>query len=158
MSIELGIPSNHLVLCHPLLLLPPIFLSIKVFSNESALCIRWPKYRSFSFSISPFNKYSGLTSFRINWYALLVVQGTLKESSPTPQFGSINSLALSQQWPEAISQLLINISNPKTRTHLGALFTAQLSTLWGQIGRSTSKNKLFYIHICNILQQPAINF
>ena len=71
-------PSNHLILCHPLLLLSSIFPSIRVFSNESALCIRWPKYRSFSFSISPSNEYSGLISFRIDWLGLLAVQGTLK--------------------------------------------------------------------------------
>ena len=71
-------PSNHLILCHPLLLLPPIFPSIRVFSNELALCIRWPKYWSFSFSISPSNEYSGLISFRIVWFDLLAVQGTLK--------------------------------------------------------------------------------
>ena len=71
-------PSNHLILCRPLLLLPSIFPSIRVFSNESVLQIRWPKYWSFSFSISPSNEYSGLTSFRINWLDLLAVQGTLK--------------------------------------------------------------------------------
>ena len=71
-------PSNHLILCHPLLLLPPIFPSIRIFSNELALCIRWPKYWSFSFSISPSNEYSGLISFRIDWFDLLAVQGTLK--------------------------------------------------------------------------------
>ena len=78
MSIELVMPSNHLILCHPLLLLPSIFPSIRVFSNESALRIRWPKYWSFSFSISPPNEYSGLISFRIDWSDLLAVQGTLK--------------------------------------------------------------------------------
>ena len=78
MSIELVMPSNHLVLCHPLLLLPLIFPSIRVFSNESALCIRWPKYWSCSFSISPSNEYSGLISFRMDWLDLLAVQGTLK--------------------------------------------------------------------------------
>ena len=78
MSIELVMPSNHLILCHPLLLLPSIFPNIRVFSNESALCIRWPKYWSFSFSISPFNDFSGLISFRIDWLDLLAVQGTLK--------------------------------------------------------------------------------
>ena len=78
MSIELVIPSNHLILCHPLLLLPSIFPRIRVFSNESALHIRWPKYWSFSFSISPSNEYLGLTSFRIDWLDLLAVQGTLK--------------------------------------------------------------------------------
>ena len=78
MSIKLVMASNHLVLCHPLLLLPSTFPSIRVFSNESALCIRWPKYLSFSFSISPSNKYSGLIFFRMDWLDLLVVQGTLK--------------------------------------------------------------------------------
>ena len=71
-------PSNHLILCHPLLLLPTIFPSIRVFSNESVLHIRWPKYWNFSFSISPYNEYSGLISFRMYWLDLLVVQGTLK--------------------------------------------------------------------------------
>ena len=78
MSIELVMPSNHLILCHPLLLLPSIFPSIRVFSNESLLCIRWPKYWSFSFSISPSNEYSGLISFRMDWLDLLEVQRTLK--------------------------------------------------------------------------------
>ena len=78
MSIESVMPSNHLILCRPLFLLPSIFPSIRVFSNESALCIRWPKYWSFSFSISPSNKYSGLISFRMDWLDLLAVQGTFK--------------------------------------------------------------------------------
>ena len=78
MSIVSVMPSNHLILCHPLLLLPSIFPSIRVFSKESVLCIRWPKYWSFSFSISSSNEYSGLISFRIDWFVLLVVQGTLK--------------------------------------------------------------------------------
>ena len=77
MSIESVMPSNHLILCHPLLLLPSIFPSFKVFSNESALCIKWPNYWSFSFSISPSNEYSGLISFRMDWLDLLAVQGTL---------------------------------------------------------------------------------
>ena len=78
MCIELVMPSNHLILCHPLLLLPSIFPSIRVFSNESVLHIRWPKYWSFSFSISPSNEYSGLISFRMDWLDLLAVQGILK--------------------------------------------------------------------------------
>ena len=77
MFIELMMPSNHLILSCPLLLLPPIFSSIRVLSYDSALCIRWPKYWSFSFRISPFNKYSGLISFRMDWFDLLAVQGTL---------------------------------------------------------------------------------
>ena len=78
MSIESVMPSSHLILCRPLLLLPSIFPSIRVFSNESALHIRWSKYWSFSFSILPSNEYSGLNSFRIDWLDLLAVQGTLK--------------------------------------------------------------------------------
>ena len=93
MSIESVMPSNHLILCRPLLLLPSIFPSIRVFSNESALCIRWPKYWSFSFNINPSNEHPGPISFRMDWLDLLAVQGTL-ESSPKPQFKSINSSAL----------------------------------------------------------------
>ena len=78
MFITSVMPSNHLILCHPLLLLPSVFPSIKVFSNESALRVRWPKYWSFSFSISPSNEYSGLISFRMDWLDLLAVQGTFK--------------------------------------------------------------------------------
>ena len=77
-STESVMPSNHLILCRPLLLLPSIFPSIRVFSNESALCIRWPKYWSFSFNIIPSNEHPGLFSFRMNWMDLLAVQGTLK--------------------------------------------------------------------------------
>ena len=78
MSIESVMPSKHLILCHPLLLLPSIFPSIRVFSDESVLCIRWPKYWSFSFSISPSNEYLGLISFRMDWLDLFAVQGTFK--------------------------------------------------------------------------------
>ena len=78
MSIKSVMPSSHLILCHPLLFLPPIPPSIKVFSDESALCMRWPKYWSFSFSISPSSEHPGLVSFRMDWLDLLAVQGTLK--------------------------------------------------------------------------------
>ena len=78
MSIESVMPSNQLMLCRPLFLTPPIFPSIRVFSNESTLCIRWPKYWSFSFSVSPSNEHPGLISFRMDWFDLLAVQGTLK--------------------------------------------------------------------------------
>ena len=94
MTIELVMLSNHLILCRPHILLPLIFPSIRVFSNESALHIKWPKYWSFSFSISASNEYSGLNSFRIDWFDLLEVQGTQK-SSPMPQFKSISSSELS---------------------------------------------------------------
>ena len=78
MSIKSLMPSKHLILCHPLLLLPPVFPSIRVFSSESVLSVRWPKYWSFSFSISPSNEYSGLISFTVDWLDLLAVQGALK--------------------------------------------------------------------------------
>ena len=94
MPIELVMLSNHLILCHLLLLLPSVFLSIRVFFNELALCIRWPKYWNFSFSISPSNEYSGLISFRIHGLDLLNVQVILK-SPPAPQFKGISSSALS---------------------------------------------------------------
>ena len=92
MSIESVMPSDHLLLCRPLLLLPSIFPSFGVFSNEAALRSKEPKYWSFSFSISPSSEYSGLISFRIDWFDLLAVQGTLK-SLQQPQFKSINYLA-----------------------------------------------------------------
>ena len=96
MSLQSVMPSSHLIPCCTLFLLPSIFPSIRVFSNESALHIRWPKYWSFIFSISPSNEYSGLISFRMDWLDLLAVQGThSQESSPTPQFKSINSSAIS---------------------------------------------------------------
>ena len=93
-SIESVMPSSHPILCRPLLLMPPNPPSIRVFSNESTLHMRWPKYWSFSFNISPSNEHPGLISFRMDWLDLLAVQGTL-ECSPTPQFKSINSSALS---------------------------------------------------------------
>ena len=93
MSLESVMPSNHLILCGPLLLLPSIFPSIRVLSNESVLCIRWPKYWSFSFSLS--NEYSGLISFRIDWFDLFAVQGTRRNLFQKPQFKSINSSVLS---------------------------------------------------------------
>ena len=96
MSIKPLMPSSHLILCRPLLHLPPIPPSIRVFSKESVLCIRWPKYWSFSFNISLFIEYSGLISFRMDWSDLLAIQENLfQESSSTPQFKSISSLALS---------------------------------------------------------------
>ena len=95
MSIELVMSSNHLILCHPLLLLPSIFPSIRVFSNESVLHIRRPKYWSFSFNISPSNEHPEMISFRMNWLDLLAVQETLKSLLLTPQFKCINSLVLS---------------------------------------------------------------
>ena len=95
MSIESVMPSSHLILCRPLLLLPSIFPSIRVFSDESALHIRWPKYWSFSFKISPTNEHPGLTSFRMDWLDLLAVQETIKSLLQYQQFKSINSSTLS---------------------------------------------------------------
>ena len=105
MSIESVMPSNHLILCHPLLLLPSIFPSIRIFSNESALRIRWSKYWSFSFNISPSNEYSELISFRIDWFDLLAVQGTFKSLSSTPQFESINFSVLSLLYSPTLTSI-----------------------------------------------------
>ena len=102
MSIELVMPSNHLILCHPLLLLPSIFPNIRVFSNDSVLCIRWPKYWSFSFRISPSKEYSGLISLRIDWLEILAVQGILKS-------------------------LLQHRSSKSSILHCSAFFTVQIS-------------------------------
>ena len=109
MCIESAMPSNDLILCHPVLLLPSIFPSIRVFSNESALCIRWPKYWSFSFSISPSNEYSGLSSFSIDWFDLLAVQETLKSLL---QHHSSNSILRSVFFEVQLSHL--NIITGKT--------------------------------------------
>jgi len=103
-SIESLMPYSHLILCRPLLLLPSIFPSIRVFSNESVLCIRWAKYRSFSFSISPSNEYSGLIFFRMDWFDLLAVQGTLKSLL---QHHSSKALSL---WHSAF--LMVQLSHP----------------------------------------------
>ena len=94
MSIESVMLSNYLILCHPLLFLPSIFSSIRVFSSELSLCIRWPKYWSFSFSIHPFNEYSGLISFRVDWFDLLAVHGTLKSLLQHHNSKNINSSVL----------------------------------------------------------------
>ena len=101
-------PSNHLILCHPLLLLPSIFPSIRVFSNDSALNIKWPKYSSFSFSISPSNEYSGLISFRVNWFDLLGVQGTLKS---LPQHHNLKASIL-----QCSAFFMVQLSHPYMTT------------------------------------------
>ena len=107
MPFESMMPSNHLILCYPLLLLPSIFPSIRVFSNQSVLCIRWPKYWSFRFSISPSNEYSGLISFRIDWFDLLTVQRTLMSLLQN------HSLKASILWPSAFfnGPTLISVDN-----------------------------------------------
>ena len=109
MSLESVMPSNQLIHWHPLLLLPSIFPSIKVFSNESALCIRWPKYWSFGFSISPSNEYSEFISFRIDWFDLLAVQGTLK-SLLQYYILNINPSALSLLYGPSIHDYLKNMA------------------------------------------------
>ena len=111
MSIESVMPSNHLILCCSLLLLPSIFPSIRVFSNESALYIRWSKY--WSFSISPSSKHLGLISFRIDWFDLLAVQGT-QEPSPEPQFKGINSSVLRLLYGPTLGSKFFYFFNHKT--------------------------------------------
>ena len=108
MPIESVRPSNHFILCHPLTLLLSIFPSIRVFSNESALCIRWPKYWNFSFNISPSNEHPGLVSFRMDWLDLLAVQGTLKS---LPQH---HSSKVSILWRSAF--FIVQLSNPYMTT------------------------------------------
>ena len=125
MSIELVIPSSHLILHRPLLLLPSIFPSIRVFSNELVLCIRWPNYWSFSFSISPSNEYSGLISFRIDWLHLLAVQGTLKS------LFQHHSLKASILWRSAF--FIVQLSHPYMTT--GKTITL---TRWTFVGKVMS--------------------
>ena len=117
MSIESMVPSNHLILCHPLLFLPSIFPSIRVFSNESARHIRWPKYWSFNFSISPSNEFSGLISFRINWFDLPAVQGTLRS------FLQHQGLKTSILWCPTF--LIVQISHPYMTTGKTIALTIQ---------------------------------
>jgi len=121
MSIELVMPFNHLILCRPLLHLPSIFPSIRVFWNESALCSRWSKYWSFSFSISPFNEHSRLISFRIDWFDLLADQRRDSEvSSPAPQFKSINSPALSLLYGPTLTSIQL-LEKPEFRLYKALL-------------------------------------
>ena len=110
MSVKSVMPSNHLILCRPLLLLPSIFPSIRFFSNESVLCIRWPKDWSFSFSISPSSEYSGLVSFRMDWLDLLAVQGTLK--SLLQHHSSKASILRRSAFTEAFTQALWSLCTP----------------------------------------------
>ena len=122
MSMALVIPSNHLILCRPLLLLPSIFPSIRVFSNASALHIGWPKYWNFSFNISPSNEYSGLISFWIDWFCLFVVQGTLKSllqhhnlKASILQFSSVQFSSVAQSCPTLCDPM--NRSTPGLPVH-----------------------------------------
>ena len=143
MSIESVMPSNHLVLYHPLLLPPSIFPSIRVFSKELVLHIRWPKYWSFSFSISPSNEYSGLIFFQIDWFA---VRGTL-ESSPTPQFKSVNFLALSFLYSPILTSIhdyWKNHSFDYRRTLVGKV----MSLLFNMLSRLVITFLICPYHIC----------
>ena len=131
-------PSNHLIFCHPLLLPPSIFLSIRVFSNESALHIRWPKYWSLSFSISPSNEYLGLISFRINWLDLFAVQGTLKN-------------------------LLQHLSSKASILQLSAFFRVQLSHPYVTTGKPISLTRWTFVGkvmslFFNMLSRMVITF
>ena len=143
MSIELVMPSNHLVLCHPLLLLLSVFPSIRVFSNESALCIGWPKYWSFIFSVSPSNEYSGLISFRINWLDLLAVQDTLKRLL---QHHSSKASILQRSAFSAQCSVIVQLSHPYMTT--GKTITL---TRWTFVGKVMSL-------LFNMLYRLAILF
>ena len=130
-------PSNHLILCHPLLLLPSIFPSIRVFSNESVLHIRWPKYWSFSFSLSPSNEHPGLISFRMNWLDLLAVQGTLKS--------------------------LLQYHSSKASILCSAFFIVQLSHPYMTTGKTISFTRRVFVDkvmslLCNMLSSLVIIF
>ena len=123
-------PIESLILCYPLLILPSIFPSIRVFTNELALHIRWPKYWSFSFSISLPSKYSGLISFRMDWFDLLAIQGTLQECAPTPQFKSINSLVLSFLYSPTLTSIHDYWKNHSIRqTFVGKVMSLLFSML-----------------------------
>ena len=126
MSTESVMPSNNLVLCHPLLLLPSTFPSIKVFSNELEIRIRWPKYWSFSFSISPSNEYSGLISFRIDWFDILAVQGTLK--SLLQHHSSKTSIL------RCIAFFIVQLSHPYMTTGKTIVSHHFLANRWGKNG------------------------
>ena len=138
MSIELVMPSNHLILCHPLLLPPSIFPSIRVFSNESVLHIRWPKYWNFSFGISPSNEYSGLVSFGIDWLDLLTVQGTLKSLLQN------HSSKASVLWHSAF--FIVQLSHPYMTTGKTTALTR-----WTVVGKVMSL-------LLNILSRLIITF
>ena len=142
MSVVLVMPSKHLILCHPLLLLPSVFPSIRVFSNKSALCIRWPKYWSFSFSISPSNEYSGLISFRIDWFDLFAVQRTLKGLLQH------HSLKASIIWLSAI--FMVQLSHPYM-----PIRKVIALTIWTSVGKVMS---LLFNMLARCLPTPDPEF
>ena len=151
MSIKFVMPSNHLILCHLLLFLPSVFPSIRVFSNQSALCIRWPKYWSFSLNISPSNEHPGLISIRMDWLGLLAVQGTLKNLL---QHHSSKALIL---WHSAF--FIVQMSHPymttgKTialtrQTFVGKVMSLLFNTLSRLIITFLPRSKCLLIHGCN---------
>ena len=147
MSSELVMPSNHFIFCHPLLLLPSIFPSIRVFSNESALCMRWPKYWSFSFNISPSNEHAGLISFRMSWLDLLAVQGTLK--SLLQHHSSKASI------PRHSAFFIVQLSHPYMTTGKTIALTR-----WTFVGKVMSLlfNMLSRLVITFLPQQASFNF
>ena len=122
-------PSNHLILCHPLLLLPSIFPSIRVFSNESALCIRWPKYWSFSFNISPSNEHPGLISFRMGWLNLLAVEGTLESSKSSIQKHSSKASVLQCSAFFIVQLSLLYMTTEKTIVLTRGTFVSKVMSL-----------------------------
>ena len=140
-------PSNHLILCRPLLLLPSIFPIIRVFSNESVLCIRWPKDWSFSFNIGPSIEYSGLISFRIDWLHLLAVPRGSQESSPSPQFKSINSSVL--------AYFIVQLSHPYMT--VGKTIPLTRWTFVGQV-MSLLFNMLSRLVIAFLPRSKCLNF
>ena len=140
MSIESVMPSSHLILCHPLLLLPSILPSIRVFSNESALRIRWPKYWSFSFNISPSHEHPGLISFRMDWFDLLAVQGTLK-SLPQHHSSKASILLLS-------AFFIVRLSHPYMTTGKTTALTR-----WTCVGKVMSLLLIFYLLLLLLLSR-----
>ena len=141
MSIESVMPSIHLILCHPLLLLPSIFPSIRVFSNESVLCIRWPKYWNFSFSISPSNEYSGLISFTMDWLELLAVQGTLKSLL---QHRSSKASIL---WHSAF--FIVQLSQPYMTTGKTIALTRWTFVMANRCGNNENSDRLYFLGLQN---------
>ena len=151
MSIESVMPSNHLILCRPLLLLPSIFPNIRVFANESALCIGWPKYWSFSLNISPSNEYPGLISFRMDWLDLLVVQGTLK------------SLLQHHSSKVSILQHSAYLSSKASILQHSAFFTVQLSHPYMTTGKTIALTRRTFVDkvmslLFNMLSRLVITF
>ena len=144
MSIESVKPSNHLILCCPLLLLPSIYRSIRVFSNESALCIRWPKYWSFSYNISPSNEHSGLISFRMHWLDLLAVQGTLKSFL---QYHSLKASIL-----QSSAFFIVQLSHPYMTTGTTIALTQEMAKVLKLLPGTQVKNLTDVLFILQLLK------